>query len=561
MEPTAASSPAAEETDVLRARLIVELESGRRRDYELGPVNSIGRHPMQTIQVLDPQVSKEHLVIEQQPGGRWILRDLGSLNGTFVNDRMVKGAVRLRHRDRVRLGTCQMVFMDPKNAATGDHRVTIGDAVESSIQKTSATEQAVFLPADKITDETVLRRDYEKLRMAAKLNHEMALEIRTERLLPRILDLMLDLFKADRGVILLRDPDSKELGARAVRVRGRDTTSQQIQLSETILQQVQTEKRAVITSDAQRDNRFNSAHSVILSGIRSTMCVPLLNNDEAVLGVIHLDSLFRPGAFGDRDLSLLQVVAHQAAQAIENARLVERIEQEAVTRQKFKKMLSPNLVDKVVSGDLRIEKGGMLKTVTVMFTDIRGFTALTHGSEPQEIVKMLNEYFEVIVDVVFEFDGTLDKYIGDSVMAVWGAPVDDPQHARKAVQAAIQMQKAAARFNELRRLDGLPEIHTGIGIDTGEIVVGYMGSSKTMNYTTVGDSVNRSSRLCGAAKGGEILVSKPTLDAAGDDIKAVENEPLMLKGFSEPVRNLAVSYELPDKERVKVPTSRNSDEG
>jgi len=543
------------------ARLIVELESGRRRDYELGPFNSIGRHPMQTIQVLDPQVSKEHLVIEQQPGGRWVLRDLGSLNGTFVNERMVKGAIRLRHRDRVRLGTCQMVFMDPKSAATGDHMVTIGDAVESSIQKTSAQEAAgVFLPADKITDEALLRRDYEKLRMAAKLNHEMALEIRTERLLPRILDLMLDLFKADRGVILLRDPGSEEMRARAVRVRGRDSSSQQIQLSETILQQVTVEKRAVITSDAQRDNRFNSAHSVILSGIRSTMCVPLLNNDEEVLGIIHLDSLFRPGAFGDRDLSLLQVVAHQAAQAIENARLVERIEQEAVTRQKFEKMLSPNLVDKVVSGDLQIEKGGQLKTVTVMFTDIRGFTELTHGSQPQAIVKMLNEYFEMVVDVVFEFDGTLDKYIGDSVMALWGAPVDDPYHARKAVQAAIQIQKAAMRYNELRRLDGLPEIHTGIGVDTGEIVVGYMGSSKTMNYTVVGDGVNRSSRLCSAAGGGEILISNTTFGMAGEGIHAVQKAPLNLKGFSEPVENLAVSYtddpSSSTQQRAQVPTSR-----
>lgn len=538
-------------------RLIVELESGRRRDYELGPVNSIGRHPMQTIQVLDPQVSKEHLVIESQPGGRWILRDLGSLNGTFVNDKMIKGAIRLKHRDRVRLGTCHMVFMDPRAAATGDHKVTIGDQLESSIQQTSAQESAgVFLPEDKLTDETVLRRDYEKLRMAAKLNHEMSLEIRTERLLPRILDLMLDLFKADRGVILLKEHGEKEMRPRAVRVRGRDSSSQQIQLSETILHQVTVEKRAVITSDAQRDNRFNAAHSVILSGIRSTMCVPLLNNDEEVLGIIHLDSLFRPGAFGDRDLALLQVVAHQASQAIENARLVERIEQEAVTRQKFEKMLSPNLVDKVLSGDLKIEKGGSLKTVTVMFTDIRGFTALTHGSQPQEIVKMLNEYFEVVVDVVFEFDGTLDKYIGDCVMAMWGTPVEDPHHARKAVQAAIAIQKAAARFNELRRLDGMPEIHTGIGIDTGEIVVGYMGSSKTMNYTVVGDGVNRSSRLCGAAQGGEILISDTTYNLAGDDILVVPQEPLNLKGFSAPVANLAVSYELGGVARTHVPTSR-----
>lgn len=526
------------------AKLIVELESGRRREYELAPVNTIGRHPMQSIQVLDPQVSKEHLVLERLGGGQWLLRDLGSLNGSYLNDKPVKGAVKIKHRDRIRLGNCKMVFLDPRSVATGDHQVTIGDTVESSICKAHDQETAaVFLPVDRISDDAILRRDYEKLRLAARLNQEIALEVRQERLLPRIIDLLLDLFKADRGVILLSDEPGGDLMPRAIKARGRAVgpSSQEIALSKTILNKVVGDRAAVLTSDAQRDNRFSSAHSVILSGIRSTMCVPLLTRDNSeVLGVIHLDSLYKPGAFTERDLSVLQGVAHQAAVAIENARLVERIEQEALTRQKFEKMLSPNLVNKVVSGELRIEKGGQLKTVTVMFTDIRGFTALTESKPPQEIVNLLNEYFEVIVDIIFEFDGTLDKFIGDSAMALWGAPVADPDHARKAVQASIQIQKAMVRFNELRRLDGHNEIHTGVGIDTGEIVAGYMGSSKTMNYTVVGDAVNLASRLCSVCKGGEILISDTTARLMEGSAKAHKNDPLTLKGISKPVANWCI---------------------
>ncbi len=523
------------------AKLIVQLETGRRREHELGATNTVGRHPMQTVQVLDPQVSKEHLVLERLLGGRWMLRDLGSLNGTFVNDELVSGSVRIRNRDRIVIGSTQMVFLDPTAAATGDHKVTIGDNLESSIYETAAEPDASeFLPVERIDDAEVLKRDYERLRLAARLNQEIALEVRQDRLLPRILQNLMSVLKADRGVILLAEQPGAPLEPRAVRVRGDIPTDEAISLSKTILNKVLKERTALITNDAQKDDRFSSAHSVILAGIRSTMCAPLITRDKQVIGVIHLDSLYKPNAFTERDLSVLQGVAQAAAIAIENSRLVERIEKEAVTRQKFEKMLSPNLVERVISGQLKIEKGGELRNVTVMFTDIRGFTELSEHAPPQHVVKLLNEYFELVVDIVFDFDGTLDKYIGDSVMAVWGAPVGDPDGPEKAARAAIEIQKAMAQFNELRRLDGMAELHTGIGIDTGEIVAGYMGSSKTMSYTVVGASVNRASRLCSAAGEGEILLSDHTYKLLGGAVEADPRAPLRLKGISGETPNWSV---------------------
>jgi len=519
-------------------KLIVQLSGGRFRELELERTNSLGRHPDQDIQVMDPLVSKEHLVVEQL-AGEWYLRDLDSRNGTWVNGERVKGRVRIQNNDRVKVGTTHLVFINRGDRKpTGDHTVTIGNSLESSIQGSLYRESAEeFLPVDLMPSIDALKRDYEKLRLASRLHREVAFDVRLDVLLPRVLDHLFGLFKADRGVILLDDGHGV-LQPRAVKVRGKEE-QESIQLSQTILNKVLSERAAVLTRDAQMDDRFQRAQSVIIQGIRSTMCVPLLARDSGVMGVIHLDSLVVANAFTEKDLGMLQAVALQAAIAIENSRLVERIEREAVTRQRLEKMLSPNLVEKVVTGDIRIQKGGELREVVVMFTDIRSFSQIVEKMPPQEVVNLLNEYFEVLVDVIFEFDGTLDKFLGDGLMAVWGAPVADPMAAEKAVRCAVAMQQTVIRFNALRRLDGKLPIWTGIGLDRGQAVVGYTGSTRTMSYTAIGPTVNIASRLCAAARPGESLVSDAVWQtvpaAASTSAEATRRPALLLKGISVPV--------------------------
>jgi len=487
---------------------------------------------------MDPLVSKEHLVVEQL-AGEWYLRDLDSRNGTWVNGERVKGRVRIQNNDRVKVGTTHLVFINRGDRkTTSDHTVTIGNSLESSIQGSLYRESAEeFLPVDLMPSIDALKRDYEKLRLASRLHREVAFDVRLDVLLPRVLDHLFGLFKADRGVILLDDGHGI-LQPRAVKVRGKEE-QESIQLSQTILNKVLSERTAVLTRDAQMDDRFQRAQSVIIQGIRSTMCVPLLARDSSVMGVIHLDSLVVANAFTEKDLGMLQAVALQAAIAIENSRLVERIEREAVTRQRLEKMLSPNLVEKVVSGDIRIQKGGELREVVVMFTDIRSFSQIVEKMPPQEVVNLLNEYFEVLVDVIFEFDGTLDKFLGDGLMAVWGAPVADPAAAEKAVRCAVAMQQTVTRFNALRRLDGKLPIWTGIGLDRGQAVVGYTGSTRTMSYTAIGPTVNIASRLCAAARPGESLVSDAVWQtvpaAASTSAEATRRPGLLLKGISVPV--------------------------
>jgi adenylate cyclase len=171
----------------------------------------------------------------------------------------------------------------------------------------------------------------------------------------------------------------------------------------------------------------------------------------------------------------------------------------------------------------------------VLFSDIRGFTSMSERRAPQQLVSMLNEYFEIMVDIIFEHDGTLDKFVGDEIMAVWGAPVHQDDHVQRAVRAALDMMKALQDFNRFRVANGEDAILVGCGINTGEVVAGYMGSNRTLSYTVIGDTVNTAARLCSAAGAGEIIVTDPVMYALADRLQYEERPSANLKGKARPV--------------------------
>jgi adenylate cyclase len=166
---------------------------------------------------------------------------------------------------------------------------------------------------------------------------------------------------------------------------------------------------------------------------------------------------------------------------------------------------------------------------------------MSEDQPAHEIVHMLNEYFEMMVDVIFQYEGTLDKFIGDEIMAIWGAPVSHDDDIEKAVQAAVHMQAALQEFNELRRSEGMPALQIGIGLASGRIVAGYMGSTKTMSYTVIGSSVNLASRLCSASGPGQILVTQEILAAVRHIVTSEACVPLHLKGISRPVEPVNIT--------------------
>jgi adenylate cyclase len=522
------------------AKLVVISPDGVQKDTLLRAINTLGRHPDQHVQILDRVVSKEHALITFVDGGYW-LQDMGSRNGTYVNTERIPGRTRLNDGDTITLGSTRCIFVEGDRGPVGQaaaKQVTINPAFnhETAIRarlQGDDRRNREFVPEAMIPDVANVRADYEKLRVAFETNQDIGSVLDIEQLLQRILDKAFEFTTADRGVILLLN----ERGGpepRAVKHRKGGSEQGQFELSQTILNEVMNEHHAVLSSDATIDSRFGGSHSIILQGIRSTMCVPLLFRDE-LLGMIHLDTQIATGVFTEKDLQILSVFANQAAVQVANARLAKRAEMEAIARNNLSRLLSPNLVEQVVKGDLAMEKGGELRQATVLFSDIRGFTSMSERLAPQKLVSMLNEYFEIMVDIIFQHDGTLDKFVGDEIMAVWGAPVHQTDHTARAVRAALDMMKALADFNRFRVANGEDAIHVGCGINSGEVVAGYMGSTRTLSYTVIGDTVNTAARLCSAAGAAEILVTDPVYFALADRLQYEERPPKEMKGKSRPV--------------------------
>jgi len=553
------------------AFLKIILPEGAERTVELADHNTLGRHPDNTVQLLDRIVSKNHCQIERNDK-QYVLIDQGSLNGTYVNGERVQGSRTLRQDDEITLGSTKLVFLGagaaieapkiiaqtlqgaplaggpnaalalalqgphgqavPTMAGAGTSRVTMSPGmVESHIRsKLSQQVSQNFLGERFIHDESVLRRDYEKLRVSFELTRAIAAELDVDKLLGKILATAFELIAADRGVVLLFD-ERHQLQPRCVRTK-RGVTNEEVALSTTIINEVLRDRAAVLSSDALMDSRFKGAHSIIMQGIRSSMAVPLIYSDE-LLGVIVLDSQVAANAFTDRDLQLTQVLANQAAVAIQNSLYARKIEKEALTRERFQRLLSPAIAELVVSGEVAVEKGGQARDATVFFSDIRGFTAMSETRSAQQIVDMLNEYFEQMVDIVFKYEGTLDKFVGDEIMALFGAPVAHPDDAYRAVKVAVEQQQALEEWNRTREDKGEPPIHIGIGINTGNVVAGYLGSSKALEYTVIGDVVNTASRLCSVAQAGEIIISRSTYDAVQEYFDTHEMSPTLVKNKAQ----------------------------
>ena len=617
------------------ARLILATAEGQQA-IELRPINSLGRHPNNTIQLLDKIVSKEHCILEQRDG-HFILRDLGSLNGTYVNGERVRGETLLKHGDEIALGSTRARYDDgsgvalppppvgpgavqhapPPQAPQGwpppqqqgqpigtpmpgampgiqQHgmppqpgmqgpagmrqppysypnstqpspqpqtmqppfpgapnrppsisgtRVDVLDAARA-IGTQIAAQTKGFLPFEQVGhDQVQLRVDYERLRITWELTRDIGLERDQDRLLDKILLALFKFTKADRGVILLREPDGS-LHPRAA--RRRDGSETPIQVSSTILNHVIKERAGVLTHDASMDFAASKGKSMILNRISSAMVVPLVHETEKeVLGVVWLDSESL-AQFQPKDLELITSVAGQAAMFIENTILAKKIEAEIVLRDRFSRLVAPNVADLMMSGKLEVKKGGQLvQELTIFNSDIRGFTAMSEGTAAEVIVEMLNDYFELMVEILFKYEGTLDKFMGDGIMAFWGAPLAHRDDAIRSVQCAIEQMDALGTFNRQRIAVGKPPLAVGIGVHTGPAVVGYVGSSKALSYTVIGDTANTSARLCSTALAGQVVISEATLALLGPRFDYEEIDARSLKGKERPMRRFNVIREKP----------------
>jgi adenylate cyclase len=501
-----------------------------RREVELVEHNSVGRLPQNQVQVLDRIVSKEHCLIFLDRARGYVFKDLGSLNGSFVNKQKITSEIVLHDGDEIVLGNTRCMFIADEGGATvAQQMVDVSEAaLQSHIRSKIAPVEDRFLPETDVEDDKALRGDYEKLRMTYELQRDIGIELKLDTLLEKILDHTFEFLNCDRGVILMED-DRGDLKPRAFKMK---KAEDKLVISSTLVKQVQKDKAGILSSDAQMDNRFKEAKSIIMQGIRSSMAVPIMHIDK-LLGIMIIDSSVAVNAYSEKDLHLLSSIANQTAQFISNLDMTKKIETDAATRERFQRLLSPDLAEMVVSGELNVEKGGENVVATVLFADIRGFTSMSEDMDAADVLQMLNEYFEVMVEIAFKHEGTVDKFVGDEIMVLWGAPVHHEDDSARAVRAGLDMQEALIEFNATRLDEDQPPINIGIGINTGDLVAGYIGSSRTMSYSVIGDTVNTAARLCSAAKAGQVIISENTYEQVKDEFKVKALDPIKVKGKAQ----------------------------
>jgi adenylate cyclase len=215
--------------------------------------------------------------------------------------------------------------------------------------------------------------------------------------------------------------------------------------------------------------------------------------------------------------------------------MAKSLREKEMIKRAFSRYVAREVVEEVLKDPEQLQLKGERREVTVLFCDVRGFTAMAERLAPEQVVSLLNDFYTLIIDVTFKHDGTLDKFLGDGVMAIFGAPIAHPDHALHAARAALAMRAGVERLSEARVAAGKEPIVIGIGVNAGEVVAGTVGTEDRMEYTVIGDNVNLASRLCSSAKPGQILISRPTWEMLREGVEGRPLGSIRVKGKDEEV--------------------------
>ncbi|MCX6354440.1 MAG: FHA domain-containing protein [Candidatus Aureabacteria bacterium] len=503
-----------------------ELESG---------ATTIGRSRGCGIELSGLGVSRAHASITLSRGGDALLEDLGSKNGTTLNGKRVEKTL-LNDGDEIGIGQTVFIYRDDRGEKEGRFRAIPDDTtVKSEVRSVLRVENLESVDAAEVEENTeLLKKAHRSLGILYRVGRAVSTTLNLNELLHSLMEFIFEVVDPDEAFIMLRDSVTGDLKIRLFRskiVKGREGA---VAVSRTILNKVIKEGVAVLSTDASSDSRFKGAESVMRYHMMSTMCVPLISKG-GLQGVLSVANRATSGEFTEDDLKLLSGIAGQAALAIENARLYHDIQIEVRRRNNLQRYLSPNEVEQIMEGNKEINLGGEVKEVTILFSDIRDFTRLSEELPPNEVMGILNEYFTEMTRIVFKHEGTIDKYIGDALIVVFGAALPHPDDPFRAVKTAIEMQSALRELNARWAAHGRKTFQIGIGITTGEVLYGNVGSEQRMELTVIGNAVNLASRLADLAKGGDILLSGFTLGAVEGRVIAEKMPPLQIRGKTEPV--------------------------
>lgn len=563
----------------------VRILNGPNRDqvHVLNGGELVGRDPGNAIQVFAPGVSRKHFQFTHE-NGIFFVQDLGSSNGTYVNNQRIQkhrllesdmitvGGINLRYSntndnisatvahplslssEEVALGafgampSTSPYGASPAPLATGRLQPLGGEPKSGVVLKEDEEEGAeadysvdasiVFKPEVTLAGtkgiEDKLQALQKRLSIMFEISQMLAGSHSVDEMLALVLEKLFQVFpQGDRGFILLGETVET---LKPVAVRNRNNKDGEdkgdVQISRTIARKVCGEKQAILSQNAMEDDRFSGGMSILNFRILSMACAPLLYRDE-VFGLIQVDTQDRAKKFVPDDINLLAGIAALAAIFIKNRK-------EAEARQNLMRYFSPSVANEVANGKIDLKLGGDTKVGTVFFSDIIGFTTMSEGLTAAQVVDKINRYMRYMVDIVFKYNGSIDKFIGDCIMAVWGVPLEIPDEAIAAVTAGVEMQNAVFLFNTELAAEGQTPIHMGIGLNSGQFVAGNMGSERRMEYTVIGDNVNLAQRVESKAGRGMVLCSETTYERCDGKVLGIKLRPVALKGKAKNVTTVVI---------------------
>ena len=549
-------------------RLVIERPGQEQQVFELPqdrPVY-VGRAESNDLVLRETSVSRRHAMLGPSLEGNWMVRDLGSANGIFLNGKNVKESP-LKDSDVLNIGEYSLRYESMESqilltqaAAKLPARLTMVMSlkdVNSALNLGKPDAAAAAAAPAPIPRAAPMTPGAERSQLESRLKaveHENRLfellyqvsralgDLQTvEEVVNSVLELVLKVEGVERGYAMLSDEKGgfqpaviryrKELGPDSGRLP-------QMILSQAIIKQVTQGGVPLLVQDVRMDPRLASSKSIALGGMQSAMCAPLKSGDK-LYGLLYVDNLVKRGMFSQEDLNVFSVIATQAGLAVDRVRGREEMAKQLQQRNALERFLPPGVAQKIANDAGNIQLGGETQALTVMFADIRGFTSMAEKMTPEETVEILNEFFNAMSDRIFAHEGTLDKFLGDGLMCLFGAPFSKGTDAINAVRTAVEMQQTLQMLNK----DFEKPLLMGIGINTGRAVVGYMGATRRMDYTAIGDVVNVASRLCAAATPNQILISAATQAEIGSELPTRKLDPVKVKGKTEPIEVFEVLWE------------------
>ena len=566
------------------ARLIITSPDAKRNILELTrPLTLIGRGKSNDLVLNNTSVSRLHAVVRSTDEG-FTIADRGSTNGVLVNGDLIASETLLADGDTIHIGDYDLRFETLKEerlvVASAPVATTLEHVLQWRPERTGV--DAVPLPHAEAVQDSMP----EVMQQFWKLEHENYLlrllfdagkalhgKISVDEIANTVVELAFRIHGVERGFIMLMDEQGEVTRQTEVKFRHPpvDEVQPQIILSRSILEKVRKQREPILIMDAAIDERFTQSESLRVSGLRSAMCAPLAaagsrdvtsigaasdavsGASGELFGVLYVDNMEKAEAFSQEEMNVFAVIATQAAAAIDNAMSHRKIAEQAVQQRALERFLSPEVVAMIAKDPHGIRLGGANQKVTVMFADIRGFTSLAEKMAPEQVVEILNEYFTRVTEIIFDFGGTLDKYLGDGVMAVFGAPLSKGNDALNAVKAATAIQRMVKELNRDASERNWPELHVGIGINTGVVTAGNIGSPRRLDYTVVGDAVNVAARLMASAEKGQILITDETKGELPNEFSVAALPPLKVKGKAESLN----VYSLERRAAARAANRRN----